>query len=187
MNPPVATTSQSVALSIAAGDVSAPWQIPAKLRDMQSLWRKMTRPEDWSLKDASLGNARAQEEARYISETYDYVDEQYDGSNWTHHMAMVWAILFSRVVPFISHDKHTTYTRTTDTKEATRIVRAIRWKKAAGRRGVTDPRPYIVMVSTAILALRDRKSPLSRQAAKNKNALCKPWTDKHGKRKRDRY
>ena len=49
----------------------------------------MTRPEDWSLKDASLGNARAQEEARYISETYDYVDEQYYGSNWTHHMAMV--------------------------------------------------------------------------------------------------
>lgn len=178
-----AETSTSVAMSIAAENPSAPWSIPKKLRDMGTLWRKRTRPDEWTLKDASLNNARRQEEARYISDTYDYVDQVYDGSDWRHHMALVWAILFSRVVPMISHDKEIQYSKATNAKAATKTVQDIPWKKSEGRRGVTESRPYVVMLSTAIIALRDKKSPLAKRAEKNKNALGKPWTDKHGKRR----
>lgn len=173
----VTQTSTMVALSVAAEDPSAPWRISGKLRDMGSLWKKTTRPEDWSLKRASLGNVD------YISETYHYVDRKYTGTNWTHHMAMIWAILFSRVVPYVTHDNTLGYKNSSSAKEATRIVRDMPWKKAEeNRRGVKDRGPYIVMMSTAIMALRDPQSPLSVRARKNKDALGKPWTDKHGMR-----
>lgn len=174
-------TSTSIALLKAAEDLSAPWNIPAKLRDMGTLWRKKVLPNEWNIKKASVEHARAFEHSRYVAETYDYVGSNYDGTNWRHHMALVWAILFSRVVPFVAHQKPTNYPKESGSTQATKMVRGIPWIKAGEkRRGVTDPLPYITMMSTAIIALRDPNSPLSIQAGKNKDAVGKPWTDKHG-------
>ena len=174
-------TSTSVAVSRAAEDLSAPWKLTAKLRDMGTLWKKTTLPNDWNTVNASLENARATAKSRYVAETYDYVEANYDGTNWRHHMALVWAILFSHVVPCVSHKKPTSYPNGSSSKEITKMVRDIPWIKAdVKKRGVTDPQPYITMVSTTIMALRDPKSPLSMQAGKNKNALGNAWTYKHG-------
>ena len=179
---PVAETSHSVALNIASENPSAPWTIPGKLREMGSLWKKTSLPTDWDLKHASIAHAQSREDYKYIAETYEHVKSIYDGSNWRHHMGLVWGILFSRVVPMVSHTRLESYPSISDPKAITKWVRGIPWTKTTRTRGNTAPEPYLVMVSTTIIALRDVNSPLSIWAQKKNNALGKPWTDKHGMR-----
>jgi hypothetical protein len=45
---------------------------------------------------------------------------------------------------------------------------------------VTDPARYLVMVMMTLIALLDKKSPLSEYMSGNDNSFGKPWTAKHG-------
>ena len=49
---------QSVASSVAQNDPTAPWEIPTRLADMHTLWKKKVLPDDWNLKHASLDYTR---------------------------------------------------------------------------------------------------------------------------------
>ena len=175
--------STSAALAVAQRAPSAPWSVPAKLCQIGSLWKKTCLPNDWSLEHASLDHARSHEDRVYVSQTYDYVQSIYDGTNWKHHMALVFAILFSRVVPCISHEKPKSCPKASNnTKDITQAIKDLPWIKAKSqnKRGVTAPRPYITMMSTMIIALMDDDSPLSKRARNHQNALGDPWTGKHG-------
>ena len=90
-----------VASQAADKNSSAPWCIPEHLHMMGSLWTKVVLPSDWDLKHTSLGNLQTKGDAKYVCDTYEYVHQHYDGSNWVHHMGLVWGILFSRVAPFV--------------------------------------------------------------------------------------
>lgn len=171
-----------VATTVASSNLSAPWSVPDTLSQMGPLWKKTVLPEDWDIKHASLSHARGKSTHEYVWKTYEYVQNIFDGRRWQHHMAVVWAILFSRIPPTLFHEKPANLDRYKDPKEITRRIRDIPWIVGTSKyhKGVTAPKPYITMMSTAIIALRDPNSPLCLRAAGHSNALGLPWTDKHG-------
>lgn len=174
---------ESAATAMADSNPTAPWSIPKVLSEMGSLWKKTVLPEDWNVTEASLSHTRTKVGHEYVWKTYEYVEQHYDGRVWKHHMALVWAILFSRVTPYLFFDKPDRFDQYRDPHEITRRIRKFPWIAGTSRyhRGVTAPKPYITMMSTAIIAIRDHNSPLALRAAANSNSFGTAWTDKHGK------
>ncbi|KIL55667.1 hypothetical protein M378DRAFT_17747 [Amanita muscaria Koide BX008] len=160
-------------------DPNAPWSLPKKLMDMGALWDKYTLPSDWSLEHASLPQTDADDlERHYVRATYEFVEINYNGRCWWHHMALVWGILFSRVAPHVFWSRKEKLA----SGDATQAIRGLAWTKGTSKYhgGCSAPLPYITMLSTTIIALLDPKSPLSIRVAENDNAFGKPWTHKHG-------
>jgi hypothetical protein len=173
---------QSAATAIQEGDPTAPWSIPSVLSDMGLLWTKTVLPDDWNLAHASLDTLRSKDDAGYVWQTYEYVQQQYDGRKWQHHMGLVWAILFSRITPRVSYDRTPRFYTLKDPRAITLEIRSFPWTapKTTNRKGVTDGKPFVTMFSTAIIAVRDSESPLSRRLSANRHAFGDLWTDKHG-------
>ncbi len=178
----IAESSRAVALEVATANVSATWSIPAKLHQMQDLWKKTCRPDDWNIEHASLQDTGAGDNYKYVAETYEYVDNIFDCSKWQHHMALVWAILFSRVAPNISYRKADSKPKDQSEGAITKKIRDLPWVLPASkhRKGIKSPKPFVTMVSTTIIALRDPQSPLYQQAGA-RNGFGKEWSEKHSK------
>jgi hypothetical protein len=174
-------TPQTVATQAAHSNASAPWKLPESLYKMGSLWQKTVLPVDWTLKMAALEEPTVKPGTEYVRDTYIYVQDHYDGSIWWHHMALVWAILFSKVTPFLFPEKGS-FIQGRNERELTTAVRKIRWIEGSSKfhKGVTASGPYIPMLSTTIIALLDKNSPLSQYISSNNNSFGKAWTDKHG-------
>jgi hypothetical protein len=174
----VAESSHAAALEVAAVNPSATWCIPAKMHQMQDLWKKTCRPDDWNIEHASLHNVEAN--YKYVADTYEYVDNSFNGSKWQHRMALVWAILFSRVAPLISHKKPSSMPQSASESVVTKAIRDLPWVMPASkhRKGIKSPKPFVTMVSTTIIALREPNSPLYKEAEK-RNGFGKEWSDKH--------
>jgi len=160
-------------------DPQATWDLPDRLSDMKALWKKEVLPTCWSLANASLPEDRP--DTRYVLDQYNYVLENYDGTKWYHHLALIVAICFSRVVPNICIDKQATIT-SSDGPGATDEIRAFEWVPAqsASKKGTSAPLPFIVMMSTALIGFWDSKSPLNTYLQSKAYNLGASWTDKHG-------
>jgi hypothetical protein len=173
--------TQAVASNAADSNPSAPWKLPKELYQMGKLWNKKVLPSDWKLELASLDASDKVARGQYIRAVYEYVEKHYDGNIFWHHMAFVWAFLWSRVTPFVFVEKSGPINGR-NSAELTAAVRRLRWIEGSSRthKGVTDPAPYIVMVTTTLIALVDKKSPLSEYMSENDNSFGKPWTAKHG-------
>jgi hypothetical protein len=171
----------ALATSTANMNATAPWVLPELLYTMGVLWDKKVLPEEWTLDAASVKSTDLTAGGEYIRKTYEYVRSNYDGNIWWHHMALVWAILFSMITPYVFAEKSTVLLGR-DEKELTAAARRIPWvtPSTSKHKGVTDRGPYIPMVSATIFALLDKKSPLSIYMAQNSNSFGKPWTSKHG-------
>jgi len=169
-------------------DESAPWIIPESLEEMDVLWKKTGLPDDWNIDHASLGLLRQREDALYVCETYDWVASVYDGGLWKHHMGLVWAVLFTTILPevFFPTEKKSELSTLKGKEVVTREIRRLEWVKTqtTKHKGVTAPAPYITMLSTAIIAMLEDQSPLQKYIKGHKNAFGGPWTDKHGERLR---
>jgi hypothetical protein len=159
-------------------DPNAPWSLPPHLDDMGTLWDKYTLPSDWSLDAASLPSSPPGHPNYYVRETYEYVENNYNGRIWWHHLALVWGILFSKITPFVFGPKNPAL----GSRDLDREIRALPWSKTTSQNhgGCSNPVPFITMISTTIFALLDSASPLSVRAAQNKNAFGNAWTSKHG-------
>lgn len=172
--------SQVVA-NIASHDPSAPWSVPTVLSDMGVLWRKMSLPREWSLENASSQSSAHTDDGAHIHETYKYVAEKYDGNLWWHHMALVWAILFSRVPPNLFPPKDYPYESLSSAADITQQIRNVPWVATGkSRGGVSEWKPFIPLLSTSIIALLDADSPLRVYMCAHKDAMGSSWTNKHG-------
>jgi hypothetical protein len=174
--------NQEMAEEAADKDGSAPWDIPENLHNMGELWNKQVLPSDWNLAHAYLAALRQRAEASYVCETYDYVSQHYDGSYWLHHMGLVWAILFSRVAPFVFHPKDCIIPRSDNAKTVTDAIRKLPWVMGTSKyhRGTTAPKPYVTMVSTAIIGFLDERTGFAKYLSSHSNHQGSLWTDKHG-------
>jgi len=163
----------AIADAAALNDPFGPWTIPEYLHEMGILWDKKVRPTDWSLTSASLPKSG------YVLETYHYVDRTFCGDKWWHHMALVWAILFSRVAPNVFKDRDVAI-QAEGEEAVTRAIRRIPWVEttSATHKGCTQQQPYVTMVSTTIIAFLERQAPVW-QEQKN-GGFGSPWSDKHG-------
>ena len=162
----------------------APWSLPDKLQDMGPLWQKTVLPSDWSLQYASLSNTQAGHKNHYVKDTYEYVQNFYDGEIWWHHLALICGILFSKITPYVFAPTAPIFTKAIDTgPQLIAEVRKLAWlqTKSEHHRGITSSQPFVTMISTTIIALLDDGSPLKQRMVKMNNALGDGWTTKHGK------
>lgn len=179
----VEEATQEQAQVMADKDPSAPWSIPENLYQMRDFWKKINLPDDCDVQNASLGKLRNVPKATYVCKTYDYVHEKYTGENWIHHMALVWAILFSRVAPHLFFPKDTNIPQVTDSSVVTNAIRNMPWVSgtSASHKGTTAPKPLVTMFMTAIIGFLDERSPFAQYLNSHHNHQGKPWTDKHGR------
>ena len=163
-------------------NIDAPWSIPSALKNMWPWWNKATLPSQWNLKHASLPVTIADDENCYIKETYQYVRDAYDRKIWWHHMGLVWAVIFSKTVPFLCISKNITLQAMNLVSGLTKDVQQIPWIKptSKGHQGLTCPTPFVTMMSTTIISLLDARSPLRRRMGRHNNSMGSVWTKKHG-------
>jgi hypothetical protein len=158
------------------------WDIPEKLCEMKDLWEKEVLPSDWDLKHASLDSCRKQPEAAYVWKTYDFVETNYDGTFWMHHLALICGILFSRVAPSIFFPRNSALPQTSDVQQLTKAIRAITWtrKTTGSHKGMTAARPFVTMVTTALIGFWDTRTDLFKHLESSGGKLGDSWTSKHG-------
>lgn len=173
-----ALTDQHNARELARRDAKAPWAIhPMTIGELAGVLHKVVLPTDFSRAHASLSPNDG-----YISETYDWVLTHYDGAKPVHRFALLVAHMFSRMAPNLGHPPMPPAVLAMRGKSAqiTAAVRRSPWT-FEDRRGVTATEPFMVMLTTTIIALTEDNSPLRRYMRKNGNSLGE-WTAKHGKR-----
>lgn len=168
-----------LAESAALSDANSPWCInPLTIGDLPSIMHKQTLPSDFKIEHASLGACDA-----YVTSTYDWVVKEYDGARPLHKFALLVGHMFSRIAPLLSHPAPPSNLRQIPVGDnsMTLHIRAVPWIKSAtrGEKGLTATLPFIVMVTTTIIALADEKSPLRQYMGAHEGSLG-IWTRKHG-------
>lgn len=163
---------------------SAPWSIPVNLQEMGSLWKKTSLPIEWSILNASLGGGTKKEGSEVVEATYRWFEAGYDGGEWKHHMALVFAILFSAILPNVHCciKEKAKIGALSDAEEVDRALHLLPWRTSTSEthKGLSAREPYITMVSTTILAMMLGESPLREYYQKNA-ALGTAWIEKHSK------
>lgn len=163
-------------------NTDAPWSMPGLLKDMGPLWTKCRLPSQWGLEHASLPGTQSGDENHYMKETYEYVKDEYDGNIWWHHMGLVWALMFSRMAPYLCVPKNIKLQESQSIPRMSQEIQQLSWVKSVSKshRGMTSPMPFITMMSTTIISLLDARSPLRRRMADNNSNMGAVWTKKHG-------
>jgi len=172
-------TAGDIAEEAAQQQPTIAWSVPSHLGDMGGLWNKTVLPRNWSLTEASVSGSL---ESDYVVETYRWVEENFDGSRVDHRLGLILGIMFARIIPnvFYANDDLQELKKTHNINELNQALRKLKWTPPrSGKKGASDPRPYLTMVSTAIIALLDERSPLQTYLSKNDNTFGKHWTNKH--------
>jgi hypothetical protein len=185
--PPSQSTSNdednpaSIAALASRRSPDAPWCIPESLAELPQFFHKTRRPQDWDIKWASLTNSIDPEyKGSYINETYYYVNDRFDIRIWYHHMALLWSICFSQILPNVGYREVASLPSSQSGKEVTASIRRFKWVAPNKEKGIHAPEPFIVMLTTLIIAMIDAESPLRKHLDSNKQSFGVPWTDKHG-------
>jgi hypothetical protein len=158
------------------------WEIPDKLSEMKDLWNKEVLPTDWDIKHASLETQRLKPEAEYVWKTYEFVETHYDGTHWMHHLALICGILFSRVAPSIFFPRDAPLPQTTNVQQLTKAIRDVPWTRntTGTHKGMTAPRPFVTMVTTALIGFWDTRTDFAKHLQGSKGSQGASWTSKHG-------
>lgn len=134
-----------------------PWDLPSGVEGMIPFLEKMVLPYEWSLEHASLGVHGSQED--WILDTYEWVEQNYDGQKVLHRMALLWSFLFSQLLPRIGVPEKVSILRSDTTAEAMVAILNLDWVQPA-RKGVMKPLPFIMMLTCMIIAYFEVKSSL---------------------------
>jgi hypothetical protein len=157
---------------------SSDWNVPSKLSRMLPYWDKTVLPLDWN-----INNARLEKDKKpYVEETYVWVGIHYSRANWRHHMALVWSILITAVLPriFVPQEFRDSVDQTASPNEITTHIRNWPWvHNPSKKRGLTQPAPFVTMVTTYIMAILDESSPLIDGRDIRREGLGPHWTSKH--------
>lgn len=155
---------------------TAPWNLPSGVEGMIPFLEKTVLPREWSLVHANLGVRGSLPD--WIIDTYEWVEQNYDGQKVLHRMALLWSILLTQLLPRIGVGATSIPTIDTTT-EATTAILNLDWVEPP-RKGLKSPLPFIVMLTCVIIAYFEAESPLRRHLADNDNHLGDPWNLKHG-------
>jgi hypothetical protein len=169
---------------------NTPWRGDTSLSEMADIEKKNNLPADWTLENATI-DVNKPKIPLVIHETYVWAQDNYNGNQWKHKLAIVFGILLSKVVPCVFFDKEEKnqvrdkMKTTSKTAERTAMIRGLPWIET-GRKGSTKPRPYTTMASTYIMALMDSASPLQVHMHANDGCFPLQWSHKHGERRNNK-
>jgi hypothetical protein len=175
--------AQAVADTMSQLHPSATWSIPNLLREMGPLWKKAVLPTDWDIANASLDSLEDKKPASdYILDIYKWVEDNIDPTNWKHHMAIVWSILFTAILPNVRTptEEKARVAKFKDPASITKAIRSLAWIPYAGttHRGVSSRPPYVTMLSTLLISIMEPRSPMRIRFSEGKG-LGELWSDKH--------
>ncbi|KAH7917084.1 hypothetical protein BV22DRAFT_1052696, partial [Leucogyrophana mollusca] len=153
-------------------DSRAPWScFELGLRDLYQCLNSTVLPDEWSIENASIPP-----ENNYVRQTYVYVRENYNGGNPIHQLAILVAVIFAATAPHLFNNRPST---SADGQIAD-LVRNAPWVERPSRKGTQGGASYITMMSTFIIALYEKDSPLRLTLAGPGHSLGEKWTSKHG-------
>lgn len=174
-------TDTHMAVAAAKQDSKAAWCInPLSIGEVPSILHKQTLPEDFSIAQASLAGAET-----FVVETYEWAARNYNGANPFHMFALLVAHIFSKIAPNLGHPPAPPELQhlKRGSPHIGMTVRASAWvpeSKASRQKGLIAPLPFIVMVTTTIMAMADPTSPL-RRYMKHPTYSQGSWSHKHSK------
>ena len=155
---------------------TTPWKLAESPLHIKWFLQKVNLPEEWTLKAASVRDPGTGDSLVYS--TYDYVQRSYDGRKVLHRMALLWAIMYSWMLPQVGVPDKVKINSTNSPAAATFAVLSIPWV-VPNRKGFKAPVPFVVMVTCLIIAFFDPESPLRIHIATS-GKLGDEWTTKHG-------
>ncbi|KAF7973291.1 hypothetical protein HWV62_15669 [Athelia sp. TMB] len=172
----------NIASAAQLSNAKAEWTINDRLiKDMPAILHKTELPADFDIIHASI----AANTDPYVFDTYQFVKGHYRGHKVTHQFALLVAHIFSRVSPKLSHPSPSVQAGEIakgQTALMTQRVRNEPWIIPKGiRKGLTERLPFIVMVTTSIIALAEPSSPL-RVYLERQKGLGTIWTTKHSQK-----
>jgi len=171
-------------IEASSANPTTPWSIPSRLGDMGVLWRKHCLPDDFQ--QNGLNGKLSGTNLELLTQTYEFVEENFDAKKDIHRLGLYLGILFSFAIPYVdySEDPNELALDRSDANDEDRVTTAIRnmeWRTVGpNRKGFTAPGPFVRMVTTAVIAFLDTGSPLSEQLDNN-GVQGSAWTSKHGK------
>jgi hypothetical protein len=96
-------------------------------------------------------------------------------------MAIIWAILFTAILPHVRTptEEKVNISKFTKEEDITNAVRNLPWVKFGGKthKGVSSREPYITMLSTLLISIVEPESPL-RKLFDDSKGLSGIWSDK---------
>jgi hypothetical protein len=182
-----ASASQQGSQYMVKNNSSTPWRADAAFSEMACIEIKENLPDDWALENASIDVDKPKD--LFIHNVYLWTQDNYDGKLWQHKLAIMFAILIAKVVPFVyftSDDRRDAIDAMKATQNhaaLTAIIRSKPWSETdrqSGSKGASKSKPFTTMMSTFIMAWIDMTSPLRIYAQANKGSSPAQWTHKHG-------
>ena len=159
-----------------ASDCNAPWTASQlDLLSMKEILNRAALPLDYG----PISPCRDKDGA-YVNDTYEWVKRQYDSTNPIHHLALLVSIVVSStILPniFMPRDSHNHFEKTSAPEDVRRVYHEMKWISKSGTKGVSRPSIFIAMITTFIIGIYEKESPL--RAHLIKHGLGEPWTKKY--------
>jgi hypothetical protein len=175
--PPPSTSQSAAAIALSsalATDSNAQWlEAQLSLASLRSILHKSHLPGDFRTPTLSG--------MKYVDDTYSWVRDAYDATRPLHHLALLIAIIASRLVPrlFLPKDINKETFRSAGPQQVQQIYNTIPWEFRP-KNGMTDKSIFVAMFATFIIALYEPGSPLRQHMlASGKGGLGDAWTKKH--------
>lgn len=166
----------NVAREASLRDPTAPWALHnLTIGQLPSIMHKRRLPSDFDINDATL-----QPDGGYVTKTYEWLVDHYDGASPLHRFALLVGHMFSRMAPNLNHGPLPTAVSGRKVRAATITaeVRRSPWLYDV-RRGLTAREPFVTMITTYIIAMSDPTSPLMQHLEFNSQTFG-VWAKKHG-------
>jgi hypothetical protein len=164
-------SSEDIQMKDARGEWSA---MEVKLNSFQSVQHKSELPSECNILNASLGGNED-----YVIAAYQYVQTSFKPSKPIHLLALIAAIACAGLLPNIFHPQFTRGSYPTETSGYPSFIRNMDWTTKP-RKGVNQPAPFLVMITTFIISLNDPDSPLTSRLQMDGGDLTN-WFNKHCK------
>jgi hypothetical protein len=173
----MAVARKKVMREMQNNDPNSSWTATGiKIQDLANYLNRRTLPADFTF---PMFNSDSGTE--YVVDTYQYIKSRINLGKPLHHLALLIAIIFSKLCPNVFTDKPNPVPSVISQSEeaARQYLSTLKWtNRVAAKRGNTRRDLYICMVMVFILALYDQKSPLRQYYASHK-VFGKAWNDKH--------
>jgi hypothetical protein len=160
-----------------AEDIYASWNaMDLDLQDLHKVFRMQCLPDDF-LRPTNCNG--------YVLDTYEFVRSSFRPDSKLHQVALLTGVVVSRCCPNIFGGKEpgSILQNASDAEATFELARALPWTTKDGKKGkgCTQPELYVCMVTTLMIALYEKKSPLRKVMQKSPHlAMGQPWTGKHG-------
>jgi hypothetical protein len=158
-----------------------------QLNDVGDYIHHVNAPSDLNIQFAHI-TPNANNE--YVIQTFEYILARFSMENPVHHLVLFKAIIFSKLIKWLRHDKNPSSAIFKSKRDAGQdwvlsdFIRCSGWLLSGELRngavkGFTDPSPFVVLVTVYTLALLDENSPLRKRMAIHNGAVGAAWTDKY--------